>query len=242
MRLHLPHHQRFSDRKLPSQNSQNHSEKLYEVLWADILELRKKAGIMVSFLGIILPLLITVYLDHKETLGLNSDLFTIFFGTYLLVFIQYFGSFLCLYTVPKHGIRWNKIDLNANPISNPVASSKQQISNDNSWLKLLMEQKSTYRFYRYFTFTLDIVIMSTVSILALYFLTDIIVGDIFPTAILLLVFSFALVTCIVCTIFLMGFVVIPGKVLRKLKTCVYLILALSMAIILWLWLFLGYFI
>ena len=242
MRLHLPHHQRFSDRKLPSQNSQNHSEKLYEALWEDILELRKKAGIMVSLLGIILPLLITVYLDHKETLGLNSDLFTIFFGTYLLVFIQYFGLFLCLYTVPKHGIRWNKIDLNANPISNPVASSKQQISNDNSWLKLLMEQKSTYGFYRYFTFTLDSVIISTVSILALYFLTDIIVGDIFPTAILLLVFSFALVTCIVCTIFLMGFVVIPGKVLRKLKTCVYLILALSMAIILWLWLFLGYFI
>ena len=197
---------------------------------------------MVSFLGIILPLLITVYLDHKEALGLNSDLFTIFFGTYLIVFIQYFGSFLCLYTVPKHGIRWNKIDLSANPISNPVASSKQQISKDKSWLKLLVEQKSTYGFYRYFTFTLDIVIMSTVSILALYFLTDIIVGDIFPTAILLLVFSFALVTCIVCTIFLMGFVVIPGKVLRKLKTCVYLILALSMAIILWLWLFLGYFI
>ena len=242
MKLHISPNRRFSDRKLPSQNSQNHSEKLYEVLWADILELRKKAGIMVSFLGIILPLLITVYLDHKETLGLNSDLFTIFFGTYLLVFIQYFGSFLCLYTVPKHGIRWNKIDLNANPISNPVASSKQQISNDNSWLKLLMEQKSTYRFYRYFTFTLDIVIISTVSILALHFLTDIIVGDIFPTAILLLVFSFALVTCIVCTIFLMGFVVIPGKVLRKLKTCVYLILALSMAIILWLILFLRYFI
>ena len=242
MSLHLPHHQRFSDRKLPSQNSQNHHEKLYGALWEDILELRKKAGIMVSFLGIILPLLITVYLDHKDTLGLNSDLFTIFFGTYLLVFIQYFGSFLCLYTVPKHGIRWNKIDLNANPISNPVASSKQQISNDNSWLKLLMEQKSTYGFYRYFTFTLDIVIISTVSILALHFLTDIIVGDIFPTAILLLVFSFALVTCIVCTIFLMGFVVIPGKVLRKLKTCVYLILALSMAIILWLILFLRYFI
>lgn len=242
MRLHLPHHQRFSDRKLPSQNSQNHSEKLYEALWEDILELRKKAGIMVSFLGIILPLLITVYLDHKETLGLNSDLFTIFFGTYLLVFIQYFGSFLCLYTVPKHGIRWNKIDLSANPISNPVASSKQQISKDKSWLKLLVEQKSTYGFYRYFTFTLDIVIISTVSILALYFLTDIIAGDIFPTAILLLVFSLALVTCIVCTIFLMGFVVVPGKVLRKLKTCVYLILALSMAIILWLILFLRYFI
>lgn len=42
MRLHLPHHQRFFDRTLPSQNSQNHHEKLYEVLWADILELRKK--------------------------------------------------------------------------------------------------------------------------------------------------------------------------------------------------------
>ena len=105
-----------------------------------------------------------------------------------------------------------------------------------------MEQKYTYGFYRYFTFTLDIVIISNVSILALYFLTDIIVGDIFPTAVLLLVFSLALVTCIVCTIFLMGFVVIPGKVLRKLNTCIYLIIALSMSIILWLILILRYFI
>lgn len=242
MRLHISPNRRFSDRKLPSQNSQNHSEKLYGALWEDILELRKKAGIMVSFLGIILPLLITVYLDHKDTLGLNSDLFTIFFGTYLLVFIQYFGSFLCLYTVPKHGIRWNKIDLNANPISNPVASSKQQISKDKSWLKLLVEQKSTYGFYRYFTFTLDIVIMSTVSILALYFLTDIIVGDFFPTAILLLVFSLAFVACIVCTLFLLGFIAISGNILRRFKTIHYLILGLVLVIFLWLWLFLGYFI
>ena len=242
MRLHQSLNGRVSNRNLPSHSSSNHHDKLYEVLWADILELRKKTGIVVSLLGILLPLLMTVYLNQKEALDLNPDLFTIFFGTYLLVFIQYFGSFICLYTVPKSGINWDKIDLNTNSISFPVSSSKQQISKDKSWLKLLMEQKSTYGFYRYFTFTLDIVILSTVSILALYFLIHIIAGEAFSMGVLLFVFSLAFVACIVCTLFLLGFIVIPCDILRKVKTGYYLILGLVLVILLWLWLFLGYFI
>lgn len=89
MRQHISSLCRFSNRKLPSDKSPSIYEKLYEALWGDTLELRKKSSVMVGILGIILPLLITVYLNNKEVLNFDSDLFTIFFGTYLLVFVQY---------------------------------------------------------------------------------------------------------------------------------------------------------
>lgn len=89
MRQHLSSNRRFSDRKLPSLNQPNRYEKLYEALWDDTLELRKKASVMVSILGIILPLLITLYVNNQSVLNFDSNLFTIFFGTYLLIFVQY---------------------------------------------------------------------------------------------------------------------------------------------------------
>ena len=108
---------RFPDRKLST--SPNKYEKLYEALWDDTLELRKKAGIMVSILGIILPLLTTLYVNNQGVLNIDPNLFTIFFGTYLLIFVQYFGLFICLYNLPKYGIDWGKINLDDKNIRYP---------------------------------------------------------------------------------------------------------------------------
>ena len=116
---------RFPDRKLSP--SSNKYEKLYEALWDDTLELRKKAGVMVSILGIILPLLITLYVNNQSTLNFDSNLFTIFFGTCLLIFIQYFGLFICLYNVPKYGIDWGNIDLDDLKILD--AEEREEIQN-----------------------------------------------------------------------------------------------------------------
>ena len=64
---------------------------------------------MIGILGIILPLLVTVYASNSE--GLDSGLFTIFFGTLLMVFLEYFGLYICLYLTPKYGLSWNLKEL-----------------------------------------------------------------------------------------------------------------------------------
>ena len=130
---------RFPDIKLST--SPNKYEKLYEALWDDTLELRKKAGIMVSILGIILPLLTTLYVNNQGVLNIDPNLFTIFFGTYLLIFVQYFGLFICLYNLPKYGIDWGKINLDDKNIRCPPHTSGQDISINNNWIEFLKEQK-----------------------------------------------------------------------------------------------------
>ena len=222
---------RFPDRKLST--SSNKYEKLYEALWDDTLELRKKAGVMVSILGIILPLLITLYVNNQSTLNFDSNLFTIFFGTCLLIFIQYFGLFICLYNVPKYGIDWGNIDLDDKNIRAIPHPSKQDVSINNNWIEILKEQKTKYTFCQFFAFILDFTIISTLSILALYFLIHSVAGDPFSPYVLLLMFSFAISSCVACTILLIEFIILPEKILRKFKTWIYLIIWIGLTVIFW---------
>ena len=219
MRQHISSLCRFSNRKLPSDKSPSIYEKLYEALWGDTLELRKKSSVMVGILGIILPLLITVYLNNKEVLNFDSDLFTIFFGTYLLVFVQYFGLFIFLYNVPKYGIDWGNMNLDDKNIRPLPHTSRQSVSININWIEFLKEQKTTYTFCQFFSFILDITIISTVTILALYFRTYVIAGNPFSLCALLLAFSLAISSCIVGAILLIGYLISHDKFMGKFNTC-----------------------
>ena len=94
-----------------------------------------------SILGIILPLLVTVYASNSE--GLDPGLFTIFFGTLLMVFLEYFGVYICLYLIPKYGISWNIKELDEKKLR-IFSEEGSEEDREESWDYLLVEQGATY--------------------------------------------------------------------------------------------------
>ena len=101
---------------------------------------------MIGILGIILPLLVTVYASDTDKLILDPSLFTIFFGTLLMVFLEYFGLYICLYLTPKYGLSWNIKELDEE--KRRIFSEEQNAEvREEIWDKLLVEHGARYTLY-----------------------------------------------------------------------------------------------
>lgn len=240
MKPYLFPSRRHSDRKHCRQHSRNISERLYEVLWDNTLELRKKAGIMIGILGIILPLLVTVYASDTDKLILDPSLFTIFFGTLLMVFLEYFGLYICLYLTPKYGLSWNIKELDEE--KRRIFSEEQNAEvREEIWDKLLVEHGAKYTLYSSLSSILDVILFLTIGVLAVFILeliTPVTSGMSLVTV--MLVFSFAFSACIALLgSGVLGYIVsrVSLKRASKFNIGTYLIITALLTAGVWVWWF-----
>ena len=151
---------------------------------------------MIGILGIIMPLLVTVYASDTDKLILDPSLFTIFFGTLLMVFLEYFGLYICLYLTPKYGLSWNIKELDEE--KRRIFSEEQNAEvREEIWDKLLVEHGAKYTLYSSLSSILDVILFLTIGVLAIFILeliTPVTSGMSLVTV--MLVFSFAFSACI----------------------------------------------
>lgn len=240
MKPYLFPSRRHSGRKCRKHTPHSISERLYEVLWDNTLELRKKAGIMIGILGIILPLLVTVYASDTDKLILDPSLFTIFFGTLLMVFLEYFGLYICLYLTPKYGLSWNIKELDEE--KRRIFSEEQNAEvREEIWDKLLVEHGAKYTLYSSLSSILDVILFLTIGVLAVFILeliTPVTSGMSLVTV--MLVFSFALSACIALLgSGVLGYIVsrVSLKWASKMNIGTYLIITVLLTVGVWVWWF-----
>ena len=238
MKPYLFPSRRYSDRKHCRQHSRSISERLYEVLWDNTLELRKKAGIMIGILGIILPLLVTVYASNSE--GLDSGLFTIFFGTLLMVFLEYFGLYICLYLTPKYGLSWNLKELDEKKLR-IFSEEVSEEDREEIWDNLLVEQGAKYTLYFSLSAVLDVILFLTIGVLAVFLLELIApITSGMSLVTVMLVFSFAFSACVAeAVICAVGYIFssVSPKRASKINIGIYLIFSVLLTAGVWVWWF-----
>lgn len=200
---------------------------------------------MMSILGIILPLLVTVYASNSEELNLEPGLFTIFFGTLLLVFLEYFGLYICLYLVPKYGLSWNikELDEDKRRIFSLEGDTEYR---EETWKNLLLKQRTKYTLHFSISVILDMILFITIGVIAVFLLellTPIAPG--MSLWMVMLVCSVALSACIS----LLGIWILSEnlsrislKWARKANTSMYLILTAILTAGIWVLWFGGMFI
>ena len=147
-----------------------------------------------SILGIILPLLVTVYASNSE--GLDPGLFTIFFGTLLMVFLEYFGLYICLYLTPKYGLSWNLKELDEKKLR-IFSEEGSEEDREEIWDNLLVEQGAKYTLYFSLSAVLDVILFLTIGVLAVFLLELIApITSGMSLVTVMLVFSFAFSACV----------------------------------------------
>ena len=238
MKPYLFPSRRHSGRKCRKHTPHSISERLYEALWDNTLELRKKAGIMIGILGIILPLLVTVYASNSE--DLDSGLFTIFFGTLLMVFLEYFGLYICLYLTPKYGLSWNLKELDEKKLR-IFSEEGSEEDREESWDYLLVEQGATYTLYSSLSAVLDVILFLTIGVLAVFLLELIApITSGMSLVTVMLVFSFAFSACVAeAVICAVGYIFssVSPKRASKINIGIYLIFSVLLTAGVWVWWF-----
>lgn len=236
MKPYLFPSRRHSGRKCRKHTPHSISERLYEALWDNTLELRKKAGIMIGILGIILPLLVTVYASDTDKLILDPSLFTIFFGTLLMVFLEYFGLYICLYLTPKYGLSWNIKELDEE--KRRIFSEEQNAEvREEIWDKLLVEHGAKYTLYSSLSSILDVILFLTIGVLAVFILeliTPVTSGMSLVTV--MLVFSFAFSACVAeAVIWAIGYILssVSPKRASKINIGTYFVFTVIFTFIIW---------
>ena len=238
MKPYLFPSRRHSGRKCRKHTPHSISERLYEALWDNTLELRKKAGIMIGILGIILPLLVTVYASNSE--GLDSGLFTIFFGTLLMVFLEYFGLYICLYLTPKYGLSWNIKELDEKKLR-IFSEEGSEEDREEIWDNLLVEQGAKYTLYFSLSAVLDVILFLTIGVLAVFLLELIApITSGMSLVTVMLVFSFAFSACVAeAVICAVGYIFssVSPKRASKINIGIYLIFSVLLTAGVWVWWF-----
>ena len=238
MKPYLFPSRRHSGRKCRKHTPHSISERLYEALWDNTLELRKKAGIMIGILGIILPLLVTVYASNSE--GLDSGLFTIFFGTLLMVFLEYFGLYICLYLTPKYGLSWNLKELDEKKLR-IFSEEVSEEDREEIWDNLLVEQGAKYTLYFSLSAVLDVILFLTIGVLAVFLLELIApITSGMSLVTVMLVFSFAFSACVAeAVICAVGYIFssVSPKRASKINIGIYLIFSVLLTAGVWVWWF-----
>ena len=196
---------------------------------------------MIGILGIIMPLLVTVYASDTDKLILDPSLFTIFFGTLLMVFLEYFGLYICLYLTPKYGLSWNIKELDEE--KRRIFSEEQNVEvREEIWDKLLVEHGAKYTLYSSLSSILDVILFLTIGVLAVFILeliTPVTSGMSLVTV--MLVFSFAFSACIALLgSGVLGYIVshVSLKWASKMNIGTYLIITVLLTIgiwVLWFW-------
>ena len=196
---------------------------------------------MIGILGIILPLLVTVYASDTDKLNLDPSLFTIFFGTLLMVFLEYFGLYICLYLIPKYGLSWSFKELDV--VKRRIFSEEgTEEYCEEIWDKLLVEHGARYTLYSSLSSILDVILFLTIGVLAVFILeliTPVTSGMSLVTV--MLVFSFALSACIALLgSGVLGYIVshVSLKWASKMNIGTYLIITVLLTIgiwVLWFW-------
>lgn len=193
---------------------------------------------MMSILGIILPLLVTVYASNSE--GLDPGLFTIFFGTLLMVFLEYFGVYICLYLIPKYGISWNIKELDEKKLR-IFSEEGSEEDREESWDYLLVEQGATYTLYSSLSAVLDVILFLTIGVLAVFLLELIApITSGMSLVTVMLVFSFAFSACIAeAVIWVVGYILssVAPKMASRVNIGIYLILSVLLSVGVWFWWF-----
>lgn len=238
MKPYLFPSRRHSGRKCRKHTPHSISERLYEALWDNTLELRKKAGIMIGILGIILPLLVTVYASNSE--GLDPSLFTIFFGTLLMVFLEYFGLYICLYLTPKYGLSWNLKELDEKKLR-IFSEEVSEEDREEIWDNLLVEQGAKYTLYFSLSAVLDVILFLTIGVLAVFLLELIApITSGMSLVTVMLVFSFAFSACVAeAVICAVGYIFssVSPKRASKINIGIYLIFSVLLTAGVWVWWF-----
>ncbi|MBE6506696.1 MAG: hypothetical protein E7Z72_02050 [Methanocorpusculum parvum] len=234
MKPYLFPSRRHSGRKCRKHTPHSISERLYEALWDNTLELRKKAGIMIGILGIILPLLVTVYASNSE--GLDSGLFTIFFGTLLMVFLEYFGLYICLYLTPKYGLSWNLKELDEKKLR-IFSEEGSEEDREEIWDNLLVEQGAKYTLYFSLSAVLDVILFLTIGVLAVFLLELIApITSGMSLVTVMLVFSFAFSACVaeavICAVGYIFSSVYP-KMASRFNNIIYLLATAALSMVFW---------
>lgn len=195
---------------------------------------------MIGILGIIMPLLVTVYASDTDKLILDPSLFTIFFGTLLMVFLEYFGLYICLYLTPKYGLSWNIKELDEE--KRRIFSEEQNAEvREEIWDKLLVEHGAKYTLYSSLSSILDVILFLTIGVLAVFILeliTPVTSGMSLVTV--MLVFSFAFSACIALLgSGVLGYIVsrVSLKCASKMNIGTYLIITVLLTVGVWVWWF-----
>ena len=193
---------------------------------------------MIGILGIILPLLVTVYASNSE--GLDSGLFTIFFGTLLMVFLEYFGLYICLYLTPKYGLSWNIKELDEKKLR-IFSEEGSEEDREEIWDNLLVEQGAKYTLYFSLSAVLDVILFLTIGVLAVFLLELIApITSGMSLVTVMLVFSFAFSACVAeAVICAVGYIFssVSPKRASKINIGIYLIFSVLLTAGVWVWWF-----
>ena len=195
---------------------------------------------MIGILGIIMPLLVTVYASDTDKLILDPSLFTIFFGTLLMVFLEYFGLYICLYLTPKYGLSWNLKELDEKKLR-IFSEEVSEEDREEIWDNLLVEQGAKYTLYFSLSAVLDVILFLTIGVLAVFLLeliTPVTSGMSLVTV--MLVFSFAFSACIALLgSGVLGYIVsrVSLKWASKMNIGIYLIFSVLLTAGVWVWWF-----
>ena len=193
---------------------------------------------MIGILGIILPLLVTVYASNSE--GLDSGLFTIFFGTLLMVFLEYFGLYICLYLTPKYGLSWNLKELDEKKLR-ILSEEVSEEDREEIWDNLLVEQGAKYTLYFSLSAVLDVILFLTIGVLAVFLLELIApITSGMSLVTVMLVFSFAFSACVAeAVICAVGYIFssVSPKRASKINIGIYLIFSVLLTAGVWVWWF-----
>ena len=191
-----------------------------------------------SILGIILPLLVTVYASNSE--DLDPGLFTIFFGTLLMVFLEYFGLYICLYLTPKYGLSWNIKELDEKKLRIFSEEGSEEVREE-IWDNLLVEQGAKYTLYSSLSTVLDVILFLTIGVLAVFLLELIApITSGMSLVTVMLVFSFAFSACVALLgSGMLGYIVsrVSPKCASKMNIETYLIITVLLTAGVWWWWF-----